>query len=87
MIDQSHLSKVTSYLVSTGHVNIDYVTNMYETGGNGLPPTTYIEYVDMDGEIRSSATDIDLSELDTLIINMPTVELPPEDIDLEMEEW
>lgn len=84
MIDQQHLSKITSYLYATGHVNIDYVTDVYEMGGYGIPPTTYVSYVDINGENQVNPLDLSMTELDVIVMGMPTVNLPTEE---EMKEF
>lgn len=86
MIDQEHLNKLTSYLVATGHENIDYVVDMYEMGGYGVPPTTYISFVDMEGNNHTVPSELDMMELDQLVINMPTVSLPTPEEEAEFEE-
>ena len=86
MIDQEHLNKLTSYLVATGHENIDYVVDMYEMGGYGVPPTTYISFVDMEGNNHTVPSELDMMELDQLVINMPTVSLPTPEEEAMFEE-
>ncbi len=86
MIDQEHLNKITSYLAATGHDNIDYVVDMYEMGGYGIPPTTYISFVDMDGNNHTVPSELDMMELDQLVISMPTVNLPTPEEEYKFEE-
>lgn len=76
-MDQNYLNKMTSYLFAIGHINIKQVKNVYTVGRENEPPTTLIEYVDVNGEDKVNPLDLSLSELLVTVDLMPTVDPPP----------